>query len=252
MLRQWQSTVPLSIEIDWNLKLKIATWPYNAIHSPTRTSRTGSWSSNHHKRIQSLLRLEAFSQKVISWLWRLGLTTRWDLLFLKYVHLFSHMRETRKSSAMPTCQCWVDSFILLLQYWYWNYLEFFGRDMTRYDSMIFHDEIYLDTCGNGWTWRFCMSRKVCIQAKIKVVFNAICKGYTSFNSKRCQNLPNLMSFLYIFVWHSCAPHYAKSYVGSTWFNFMGEVWQPGKIHGSSTLRIAEPRERHPGENCLKD
>ena len=46
MLRQWQSTVPLSIEIDWNLKLKIATWPYNVIHSPTRTSRTGSWSSN--------------------------------------------------------------------------------------------------------------------------------------------------------------------------------------------------------------
>ena len=46
MLRQWQSTVPLSIEINWNLKLKIATWPYNAIHSPTRTSRTGSWSSN--------------------------------------------------------------------------------------------------------------------------------------------------------------------------------------------------------------
>ena len=61
--------------------------------------------------------------------------------------------------------------------------------------MILHDEIYLDTCGNGWTWHVCMSRKVCIQAKIKLVFNAICKGYTSFNSKRCQNLPNLMSFL---------------------------------------------------------
>lgn len=149
MLRQWQSTVPLSIEINWNLKLKIATWPHNAIHSPTRTNKTGSWSSNHHKPIQSLLRLEAFSEKVISCFSRLRLTTRRDLLFVKYVHLFSHMRETRKSSAMPTCQCWVGSFILLLQYWYWNYLELFERDMILWYYMMRYIWIHVEMVGHG-------------------------------------------------------------------------------------------------------
>lgn len=197
MLRQWQSTVPLSIEINWNLKLKIATWPYNAIHSPTRTSRTGSWSSNQTNPVT--LETRSVQRSKLS-------HGRGDLdwqpnetFYLWSTCIFcSHMRETRKSSAMPTCQCWVDSFILLLQYWYWNYLELFGRDMILwYNSMILHDEIYwihVEMVGHG-TFACLESRKVCIQAKIKLVFNAICKGYTSFNSKRCQNLPNLMPFL---------------------------------------------------------
>lgn len=229
MLRQWQSTVPLSIEINWNLKLKIATWPYNARHSPTRTSRTGSWSSNQTNPVT--LETRSVQRSKLS-------HGRGDLdwqpnetFYLWSTCIFcSHMRETRKSSAMPTCQCWVDSFILLLQYWYWNYLELFGRDMILwYNSMILHDEIYwihVEMVGHG---TFACLERCASRLKSNLCSMLSVRDTPVSTQRDVKIFPILCHFCVAFM---CTPLCKELR-----FNFIGEAWQPGKIHGCSTLRI---------------